>query len=172
MIFKHFASKNQLPGLSVSRAFVENGLNTSKNELITLKSIETKKATKHSNFRKSDQNIQPTSHINYLGVLLQEDLQWTTLLVNLKKKLSHSNGLLSKVRYYVPKHLLREIYYRLFNFHLIYACEFLGQNQTNQIFMRLLLLQEKAVRLMNFQSHTWPSNNYLKKITFLRLQFY
>ena len=27
MFFKHFASKNQLPGLSVSGAFVENWLN-------------------------------------------------------------------------------------------------------------------------------------------------
>ena len=80
-------------------------LNTSKTDLIIFKS-RNKKNTKHLNFRISGQKIQPTSQVKYLGVTLQDDLHWATHLGNPRKKLSHSIGLLSKIRHYVPKHLL------------------------------------------------------------------
>ena len=114
-------------------------LNTSKTDLVIFKS-RNKKITKHLNFRISGQKIQPSSQVKYLGVTLQDDLLWATHLGNLRKKLSHSIGLLSKIRHYVQKHLLRTLYYSLFNSHLIYACEIWGQNQTNQLVKRLLLL--------------------------------
>ena len=100
-------------------------LNTSKTELVIFKS-RNKTITKNLNFRISGQKIQPTSQVKYLGVTLQDDLHWATHLGNLRKKLSHSIGLLSKIRHYVPKHLLRTLYYSLFNSHLIYACEIWG----------------------------------------------
>ena len=80
-------------------------LNTSKTELVIFKS-RNKTITKNLNFRISGQKIQPTSQVKYLGVTLQDDLHWATHLGNLRKKLSHSIGLLSKIRHYVPKHLL------------------------------------------------------------------
>ena len=97
-------------------------LNTSNMELVIFKSRHTK-ITKHLNFHVSGQKLQPSSQIKYLGVILQDDLHWTTHLANLKKKLSCSIGIFSKIRHHVPKHLLRTIYYSLFNSHLIYACE-------------------------------------------------
>ena len=102
-----------------------------------------KKITKYLNFCISGQKLQPSSQIKYLGVIRQDNLHWTMHLVNLKKKLSHSIGLLFKIRHYVPKHLFQTIYYSLFNSHLIYACEIWGQNQTSQLFKQLLS-QEKA----------------------------
>ena len=80
-------------------------LNTSKTELVVFKS-RNKKITKNLNFRISGQKIQPTSQVRYLGVTLQHDLHWATHLGSLRKKLSHSTGLL---RHYVPKHLLRTL---------------------------------------------------------------
>ena len=86
--------------------------------------------------------IQPLSQIKNLGVILQDDLHWTTHLVNLKKKLSCSIDLFSKIGHYIPKHLLRIIYYSLFNSHLICACEIWGQNQTNQLFKTDILINQ------------------------------
>ena len=34
VVFKHFAGKNQLPGLSVSGKLVENGLSNQSNEIL------------------------------------------------------------------------------------------------------------------------------------------
>ena len=146
-------------------------LNTSKTDLVIFKS-RNKKITKHLNFRISGQKIQPTSQVKYLGVTLQDDLHWATQLGNLRKKLSHSIGLLSKIRHYVPKHLLRTLCYSLFNSHLIYACEIWGQNQINQLFKRLLLLQEKAIRIINFQPQTSSSNNLFKENRILKISDY
>ena len=147
-------------------------LNTSKTELVIFKS-RNKTITKNLNFRISGQKIQPTSQVKYLGVTLQDDLHWATHLGNLKKKPSHSIGLLSKIRHYVPKHLLRTLYYSLFNSHLIYACEIWGQNQINHLFKKLLLLlQEKATRIINFQPQTSSSNNLFKENRILKISDY
>ena len=92
--------------------------------------------------------------------------------MNLKKKLSHSIGVLSKIRHYVPKHLLQTLYYSLLNSNLIYACKIWGQKQTNQLFKRLLLLQEKAITLINFLPQTSPSNNLFKENKILKISDY
>ena len=146
-------------------------LNTSKTELVIFKS-RNKTITKNLNFRISGQKIQPTSQVKYLGVTLQDDLHWATHLGNLRKKLSHSIGLLSNIRHYVLKHLLWTLYYSLFNSHLIYACKIWGQNQTNNLFKKLLLLQEKAIRIINFQPQTSSSNNLFKENRILKISDY
>ena len=102
-------------------------LNTSKTELVIFK-------PKNKISTNSGQKIKPSSQVKYLGTILQDDLHWNSHLTKLRKQLSRSIGLLSKVRYYVPKHLLRTICHSIFNSHLIYACEIWRQNQTNYYF--------------------------------------
>ena len=79
-------------------------------------------------------------------------MQWDAHITNLEKELSRSIGLLSKIRHYVPMHLLRTIYYSIFNSHLIYACEIWGQNQNSLRFTKVTKLQNKALKVINFQS--------------------
>ena len=124
--------------------------------------------SKHLNFRISDQKIKPSSQVKYLGIILHDDLHWNSHLTKLRKQLIRSIDLLSKVRYYVPKHLLTAIYHSIFNSHLIYACQIWGQNQTNYFFKKLLRLQEKA--LIDFKPQTSASDCIFKKIRFLRSQ--
>ena len=85
-------------------------LNTNKIEIIIFKHKK-KTITKHLNFRISGQKIMPTNQVKYLGAILQEDLHWNKYLSNLRKKVSRSVGLLSNIRHYVPKHLLRRCLY-------------------------------------------------------------
>ena len=58
---------------------------------------------------------------------------------------------------------MRTIYYSLFNSHLIYACEIWGQIQNNTLFQRILRLQEKALRIINFKQHDTPSDPLFKE---------
>ena len=46
------------------------------------------------------------------------------------------------------------------------------QNQTNQFFKRLLLLQEKAIRIINFQPQISSSNNLFKENRILQISDY
>ena len=140
--------------LSLNTSIIELVIFTPKNKIIT----------KHLNFRISGQKIKPSSQFKYLGIILQDDLHWISHLIKLRKQLSSSIDLLSKVRYYIPKYLLRTIYHSIFNFHLIYACEIWGQNQTNYYFKKLLPLQEKGLRIIDFKPQTSPSGCiFLKK---------
>ena len=91
--------------------------NTSKTERVIFQP-KNKIITKHLNFRISGQKIKPSLQVKYLGIILQDDLHWNSHLTKLRKQLSRSIGLLSKVRYYVRKHLLRTIYHSISSSHL------------------------------------------------------
>ena len=58
-------------------------------------------------------------------------------------------SLLSKVRHYKPKFLLKTIYYSFFNLHLIYASQISGQIQT-KLLQEVVKLQKKAIWIKNF----------------------
>ena len=146
--------------------------NTSKIELVIFKP-KNKINTKHLNFSISGQKLKPSFQVKYLGIILHwniGDLHWNSHLMKLRNKLSRCIDLLSKVMYYVLKYLLRTIYHSIFNSHLIYACEIWGQNQTKYYFKKLLYLQEKAFRIIDFKSETSPSDGIFKNIRFLRSQ--
>ena len=93
-------------------------LNASKTETIIIKT-KLKTITKHLNFRVSGQKINPTTTVKYLGVHLNNSLQ---------TKQSRAIGLLSRIRHYTPKSLLKTIYFSLFNSHLIYAYRLLSKH--------------------------------------------
>ena len=78
-------------------------------------------------------------------------------------------SLLSKIRHYVPKFLVKTIYYSIFNSHLIYGCEVWCQNQNMVLVQRLQKLQEKAVCLINFETNPNVVNYLLKDSNILKL---
>ena len=63
--------------------------------------------------------------------------------------LANHISLLSKVRQYKPKFLLKTIYYSFFNLHLIYASQIWGQIQT-KLLQEVVKLQNKAIWIKNF----------------------
>ena len=46
------------------------------------------------------------------------------------------------------------------------------KSQANQLFKRLLLLQEKAIRIINFQPQTSPFNNLFRENRILKISNY
>ena len=85
--------------------------------------------------------INLSSTVKYLGVILHEHLEWQGHINSLLIKLNRSAGLLSKIRHYVPKFLLRAIYFSIFNSYLIYTCQILGQKENT--IKKLSEIQEK-----------------------------
>ena len=72
--------------------------------------------------------------------------------------------------------MLRSIYFAIFDFHLSYCCLVWAQNFST--IKRILILQKKAVRIINFQprnSHTGPlfkQNLILKSQDKIRLELF
>ena len=140
-------------------------LNPSKTEIIIFKA-KNKKITKHLNFRLSGQKIHIKNNAKYLGITIQDNLGWEIHVNNLLKKLRRSVAILFKVRNYAPKWLIRTIYYSLFNSHMIYGCQIWGQHKTNLV-KRVMKLQEKAIRLINFKdNNAQVSNLFAQSKTF------
>ena len=143
-------------------------LNPSKTEIIIFKA-KTRKITKHLNFRFSSQKIHLKNNAKYLGITIQDDLSLEIHVNNLLKKLRRSIAILSKVRYYAPKWLIRTIYYSLFNSHMIYGCQIWGQHKTSLV-KRVMKLQEKAIRVINFKDNNAQVSNLFAQSKILKFQ--
>ena len=82
-------------------------------------------------------------------------------------KLNCAIGLLVKIRHYTPKYLLKTIYYSLFKSHLIYTNQVWGQSKSNH-FRKLVELQEKVLRIINFLPDTAPLRDIYKTSKILK----
>ena len=58
---------------------------------------------------------------------------------------------------YIPKFLLKTIYYSIFNSHLIYACQEVWVQNENCL-KKLSSIQNKAIRIINFKQQDFPVN--------------
>ena len=68
---------------------------------------------------------------------------------DLSIKLNRANALLFKMRKYVSLKILRSIYFAIFDSYLSYYCLVWAQNFS--IIQRILSLQKKTVKIINFQ---------------------
>ena len=110
-------------------------LNIQKIELITFRPTSLK-IDPSIKFKLQGKRIIPTQSVKYLGVLFDEQLQWTKQLSNVKIKLNRAIGILSKLRHNSKLDILKITYHSVFGSHLLYACQLWRQkNQTslNQI---------------------------------------
>ena len=77
---------------------------------------------------------------------MDEHLTFKNHMDTAKLKLNRANGSLAKLRHYVNPILLR-IYYVIFEPHLRYGCQLLGQAQT-QVLQNIEKIQNKALRIL------------------------
>ena len=142
-------------------------LNTDKTKLVIFHSVK-KKFDKNAVSIKINQHKLPiVESVKYLGMYLDEHLSWEFHINQLSFKLSRANGILSKLRHYVPNNTLLQVYYAIFYSHLFYGCAIWGQAIDNSI-DKIRKLQNKCVRIItfsDFRSHSLPlfhSLNLLK----------
>ena len=83
-------------------------LNTSKTEIIIFRPTQ-KQIAKHLNFRINRQKIYTYSEARYLGVVLEEHLNWNLHMNLLKCKCNSVIEILSKIRHCEPKFLLNTL---------------------------------------------------------------
>ena len=82
--------------------------------------------------------------IKFLGVLIDEKLNWKFHIDNIAKKVSRTSGVLYKIGRSLPKTLLPSIFSALVNSHLSYCISVWGGNATQLI--KLFKAQKKALR--------------------------
>ena len=83
-------------------------------------------------------------------------------------KLNRANALLFKMRKYVNLKILRSIYFTIFDSYLSYCCLVWAQNCST--IQRILILQKKAVKIINFQPRNSHTSSLFKQNFILKFQ--
>ena len=101
-------------------------------------------------------NIKRVSITKFLGVTIDKNLSWKEHVDHICKIISRNIGIINKVKYYFPTHILLNLYSTLILPHLNYGIVAWG-NCADCLLNRILLLQKKAMRIIchaDFRSHT------------------
>ena len=95
--------------------------------------------------------IEKTDNYTYLGVILDDKLNWKLQIDKICSKLSSVCGVLSKVRHYLDRSSLMLIYHSLFDSRLRYGILGWGTS-SEQNLSRIRILQNRAIRFITFSS--------------------
>ena len=142
-------------------------LNVKKTELVIFKH-QRKKLDSPIKIKLNRKRLYPSKSVKYLGIKIDESLNWKQHIHDIAIKLNRVNALLYTIRNFVNRHILRTIYFAIFDTHLNYGNLIWGQN-LNAV-SRIVILQKKALRIMNFQSRGSHSSPLFKSNHILKLE--
>ena len=131
-------------------------MNVAKTEVILFKT-KSKNLDTNLNIKLSRKKLHISKYVKYLGVFIDENLNWKNHVKELSVKLLKANAMLSMIRQFVNKEVLRMIYHSIFQSHVTYNC--IAWGQINTSLNRITLLQKKAIRIIShasYRDHTPP----------------
>ena len=112
--------------------------------------------------------VRLSDYIKYLGIYLDSTLSGHSHCEILTKKLKRANGMLCKIRHYVPSTELRSIYYAIFSSHMTYGSQVWGQTITTHT-EKVFKLQNRAIRIISFADFRDAVNPLYARNSILKL---
>ena len=91
--------------------------------------------------------IKQVNEAKFLGVTIDENLNWNSHIKKLSKKLSSSAGILNLIKDNITEELHKNLYYTLFESHLSYGITVWGGVSNNKI-EPLFKKQKKCLRIL------------------------
>ena len=95
----------------------------------------------------NNHSISPEEKLKYLGVLLENKLSWKPHVQKLKTQLSRACGIISKLKHYTTKSVLKVVYNSLIHPYLNYSILNWGR-ASNATIQPLIKLQNKAIKII------------------------
>ena len=102
----------------------------------------------------NDKRIERVNTFNFLGIVINEHLSWKPHCDYIANKLTKVNGIMNRLKNFLPYHIMKTIYFSMFQSHLNYGLLLWGYD-CNRIFK----LQKRALRTITkskYNSHTEP----------------
>ena len=112
--------------------------------------------------------LYPTENAKYLGVKIDTNLSRQYHVKDLSIKLNRANALLFKMRKYISLKILRSIYFDIFDSYLSYCC--LVWAQKCSTIQQIIILQKKAIRIINLQPRNFHTSPLFKQNSILKFQ--
>ena len=116
-----------------------------------------------------DEQIEFVENTQFLGINIDSKLNWTKHIEKVVKKLRCSLYALRRIKHLLPLSYLRNLYFTLIQSHLEYGITVWG-NAHNKYLNKLIVLQKKAIRIVNnvgYNEHTGP---IFKSLRILKLR--
>ena len=118
-------------------------LNSGKTEFIVFRP-QRYKITERITLKMHHSKLFESPKIKYLGLILDNKLDWKGPITELSKKLSRAVGLLCKIKNLCPTSVLISLYYSIFNSHLLYGLVVWG-NANRSYINKIKYLQKRAL---------------------------
>ena len=106
----------------------------------------------------SNNVVDRSMNTKFLGVIIDSKLNWAAHILYTKNKISKSIGIIFKIRNFLDKHILRNMYFTFIYPYLIYCVEIWG-NTIETHLKPLIQIQKRSIRTITFshyQDHTGP----------------
>ena len=121
-----------------------------------------------SNIKIDGNNIQQVNKTKFLGIVIEEHLNWTLHISHLCNIIARNVGILQKLRYFIPTYVLKILYHSLILSHLQY-CTLLWANSYRSHLHKLRLLQKKAIRIISNTDYLAHSSKLFLNLKLLKL---
>ena len=141
-------------------------LNVAKTEIILFKT-RNKNYDADLKIKLYRKRIHASPYVKYLGVFIDENLNWKKHINEISTKLIKGNAMLSKLRHFVNKDILLSMYYGIFHSYLAHLCLIWGQAKFS--LNRITLLLKRAIRILHsaaYRNHTSPLFHRYKVLKF------
>ena len=100
--------------------------------------------------------IKHVLYTKFLGVIIDENLNWNAHIQELKRKLNYSISILYRIKNCVPSFLHKDLYYTLFESHLSYCISVWGNLPLSKA-NDLLIIQKKCTRILFGDTETYKN---------------
>ena len=143
-------------------------LNSSKSNVMLINSKLRDKG-KFDSIKTKKSEICTTSTVKYLGIYIDEELNFKYHITSIVAKISRGVGILYKVKNFLPTSILLCVYYSLVHTHLSYGIIILGSTYKSHL-EKLSSLQNKAIRAVG--GAEWNESSSSLYYKFKVLNFY
>ena len=144
-------------------------LNASKSNFLI---ISPKKVIKAINLSINNKKLKQENYTKYLGIIIDEKLNWKQHIKQLNIKISKSIGIIYKFRHFVPKYTLSMLYNSIIQSHALYGILNL-ECASKSILEPFKRNFRKAIRVTDFAAytaHSEPNFERLRLLNFDKLQ--
>ena len=144
--------------LSLNVAKTQSMVISTKQKLAALKS-----RTEQLNLHIHDNDLDGVQSIKYLGVHIDNTLDWKKHTQEVSKKISRSLGLIKYAKRFLPLDSLKNLYTGLVDPHFRYCCAVWGVCGLGEI-QQLQKLQNRAARIITDSNYDAPSKPLIKDL--------
>ena len=106
--------------------------------------------------------------VKYLGVQVDNSLDWKEQIKLISSKVSNALGLLKHAKNFLPESSSKSLYFNIVEPHFRYCCSVLGCSGSSTL-LELQKLQNRAARILTNSAFDAPSSPIIKNLGWMKI---